>query len=84
MSRDARRSKLIEHLLAAWTSINRQIARQGGNADQFVIDSIITCADMPTLEAMVDDVKEQRTRCADATDTQPWDGPYGTQSDAQP
>ncbi len=84
MSMDVRRSELIEQLLAAWASINHQIARQGGNAGQFVIDSVIKCADEPTLEAMVEDVKGQLQLFADATDKQPWDGPYGTQSEDQP
>jgi hypothetical protein len=84
MSRDARRRELIEQLLAAWTSIDHQIAQQGSNAGQFVIDSIIKCADEATLEAMVEDVEEQRQLFEDATDKQPWDGPYGTQSEDLP
>lgn len=83
MSTDVRRSELIDQLLAAWESVNQQIARQGGNAGQFVIDSIIKCADVPTLEAMVEDVTEQLKLFEDAANKQPWDGPYGTQSEDQ-
>ena len=84
MSMDVRRRELIEQLFEAWASINPQIARQGGNADQFVIVSLLKCADEPTLEALVEDVEEQRARFEEATDKQPWDGPYGTQSEDQP